>query len=244
MTVETIERWIKTGKQSYVCVTGAHGIMECQNDKRLRQIHNAAGMVTPDGMPLVWVARLLGRKRIERVYGPDLMRRMTAVSAERAYRQFYYGGAPHVAEKLRDALTRAYPKLQVADVLCPPFRELTEEEEQETVEIINAAKPDIVWVGLEYAETGILDGGPYQPHPRARHDRRRCRLRFPGRHQAPGAGVGAADRAGMDVPPVFRTAPALAPLRLYRPELHAPRRRISDPPCGPAIPACLGRPRS
>lgn len=146
--VETIERWIKTGKQSYVCVTGAHGIMECQNDKRLRQIHNAAGMVTPDGMPLVWVARLLGRKRIERVYGPDLMRRMTAVSAERAYRQFYYGGAPHVAEKLRDALTRAYPKLQVADVLCPPFRELTEEEEQETVEIINAAKPDIVWVGL------------------------------------------------------------------------------------------------
>jgi N-acetylglucosaminyldiphosphoundecaprenol N-acetyl-beta-D-mannosaminyltransferase len=146
--VETIERWIEKGKQNYVCVTGAHGIMECQNDIRLRRVHNEAGMVTPDGMPLVWVARLLGRKRICRVYGPDLMRRMTAVSAERAYRQFYYGGAPKVAEMLRDALISAYPTLQVVGTLCPPFRDLTEEEDQATVEIINAADPDIVWVGL------------------------------------------------------------------------------------------------
>jgi O-antigen/teichoic acid export membrane protein len=58
----------------------------------LRNIHNQAGMVTPDGMPLVWLAHLFGERRTERVYGPDLMRKMTAVSQLRGYRQFFYGG--------------------------------------------------------------------------------------------------------------------------------------------------------
>lgn len=146
--VETIERWIEEGARNYVCVTGAHGVMECQRDEQLRQIHNNAGMVTPDGMPLVWVSRLLGRNRTRRVYGPDLMRRMAAISAQRGYRQFYYGGAPGVATKLCCALTERHRSLQVAGVLCPPFRELTAEEDREAVEVINSTRPDILWVGL------------------------------------------------------------------------------------------------
>jgi UDP-N-acetyl-D-mannosaminuronic acid transferase (WecB/TagA/CpsF family) len=47
--------------------------MESQRDAELRQIHNAAGLVTPDGMPLVWLRRLMGFGHVERVYGPDLM---------------------------------------------------------------------------------------------------------------------------------------------------------------------------
>jgi N-acetylglucosaminyldiphosphoundecaprenol N-acetyl-beta-D-mannosaminyltransferase len=122
--------------------------MECRHDKRLRRIHNDAGLVTPDGMPLVWISRLLGRKRTRRVYGPDLMHKMTAISAQRGYRQFYYGGAPGVAEKLRCTLTDTYPTLHVVGTLCPPFRELTADEDREVVATINAARPDFVWVGL------------------------------------------------------------------------------------------------
>jgi N-acetylglucosaminyldiphosphoundecaprenol N-acetyl-beta-D-mannosaminyltransferase len=105
-------------------------------------------MVTPDGMPLVWVSRLLGRARTKRVYGPDLMRAMTALSARRGYRQFYYGGAPGVAENLRRTLTTLHPALQVAGTLCPPFRPLTPEEDRDAVGAINAARPDILWIGL------------------------------------------------------------------------------------------------
>ena len=84
--VATIERWIGARSRHYVCVTGVHGVMESRRDQRLRRIHNEAGMVTPDGMPLVWVSRRFGKSRTERVYGPDLMRKMTAVSARRGYR--------------------------------------------------------------------------------------------------------------------------------------------------------------
>jgi N-acetylglucosaminyldiphosphoundecaprenol N-acetyl-beta-D-mannosaminyltransferase len=146
--VASIERWIGEGSQNYVCITGAHGVMLSRRDPRLRDIHNAAGMVTPDGMPLVWLSRLLGSRRSERVYGPDLMRRLTAISAQRGYRQFYYGGAEGVAEQLARGLVDTYTNLQVAGQYCPPFRELTPEEDQTVVDMINAARPDIVWVGL------------------------------------------------------------------------------------------------
>jgi N-acetylglucosaminyldiphosphoundecaprenol N-acetyl-beta-D-mannosaminyltransferase len=146
--VATIERWIGERSRNYVCVTGVHGVMESRRDQRLRSIHNQAGMVTPDGMPLVWVLRLFGRSRTQRVYGPDLMRKMTAVSSRLGYRQFYYGGAAGVADELTKVLVNAYPELQVAGTLCPPFRELTPEEDQAVVDAINAARPHIVWVGL------------------------------------------------------------------------------------------------
>lgn len=60
MALETIEGWIARREPHYVCVTGVHGVMESQRDKELRWIHNAAGLVTPDGMPLVWLSRLKG----------------------------------------------------------------------------------------------------------------------------------------------------------------------------------------
>ena len=146
--VATIEHWIGERSQNYVCVTGVHGVMESRRNETLRLIHNRAGLVTPDGMPLVWLSRLLGKRGTARVYGPDLMRKMTAVSSLRGYRQFYYGGAEGVAETLKQSLLISHPELQVVGTLCPPFRALTPEEDQAVVDAINAARPDIVWVGL------------------------------------------------------------------------------------------------
>src|SRR5947207_130311 len=65
--VDTIESWITRGESHYVCITGVHGVMESQRDERLRQIHNDAGLVTPDGMPLVWLSHLRGQRSVERV---------------------------------------------------------------------------------------------------------------------------------------------------------------------------------
>jgi N-acetylglucosaminyldiphosphoundecaprenol N-acetyl-beta-D-mannosaminyltransferase len=146
--VATIERWIGERSYNYVCITGVHGVMESRRDRRLRNIHNEAGMVTPDGMPLVWLSHLLGKTRTERVYGPDLMKKMTALSSLRGYRQFYYGGAEGVADRLKQVLVGADPELEVAGTLCPPFRELTPNEDRAVVDAINAARPHIVWVGL------------------------------------------------------------------------------------------------
>jgi N-acetylglucosaminyldiphosphoundecaprenol N-acetyl-beta-D-mannosaminyltransferase len=143
-----LESWIRDRAPHYVCITGVHGVMESRRDPSLRAIHRDAGLATPDGMPLVWMSRLLGFPHVERVYGPDLMREMTAISAARGYRNFYYGGGPGTAERLRDALCGAHPGLHVVGTCCPPFRDLTPEEDDAIVAQINAARPDIVWVGL------------------------------------------------------------------------------------------------
>jgi N-acetylglucosaminyldiphosphoundecaprenol N-acetyl-beta-D-mannosaminyltransferase len=52
-------------------------------------------------MPLAFRARRLGFKPVSRVYGPDLMRRLTEVSAQKGYRQFYYeGGREPIVHRL------------------------------------------------------------------------------------------------------------------------------------------------
>lgn len=143
--LETIDGWISSRTPHYVCVTGVHGVMESQRDDELRRIHESAGLVTPDGMPLVWVAHAVGLRWVERVYGPDLMLACCGVNR---YRHFLYGGGPGLAERLADRLTARFPDLQIVGTCSPPFRALTPEEDQAMVDQINAAAPDIVWVGL------------------------------------------------------------------------------------------------
>jgi N-acetylglucosaminyldiphosphoundecaprenol N-acetyl-beta-D-mannosaminyltransferase len=143
-----IEEWIRDRAPHYVCVTGVHGVMESQCDRDLADIHNAAGLTVPDGMPMVWMSRMLGFPSVERVYGPDLMYQMTALSARRGYRNFYYGGGEGTAIRLKNVLKDKFPDLKVVGTICPPFRSLTTEEDDDIVARINAVHPDIVWVGL------------------------------------------------------------------------------------------------
>jgi len=143
-----IDRWIAEGRRDYVCVTGAHGVIESQSDPELMAIHNAAGLVLPDGMPVVWMARALSGQPVERVCGFDFLPAFAAHSAGKGYRHFFYGGAPGIPEALRDRLTRAYPGFEVVGTLSPPFRPPTPEEDAAMVGTINAARPDVVWVGL------------------------------------------------------------------------------------------------
>lgn len=146
--ISTVESWIREPRPNYVCITGVHGVIASQSDAELRKIHSQAGLVTPDGMPLVWMARLLGFRNTSRVYGPDLMRELTALSEIRGYRQFYYGGGEGLADHLAKVLTQKHPNLQIAGTYCPPFRPLTVDEDRDIVERINETNADIVWVGL------------------------------------------------------------------------------------------------
>jgi N-acetylglucosaminyldiphosphoundecaprenol N-acetyl-beta-D-mannosaminyltransferase len=143
-----IESWIAAKDRQYVCVSGIHGVMESQRDENLRAIHNAAGMVVPDGMPLVWLSRLKGFEAVERVYGPDLLLACCQRSLSTGYRHFFYGGGPGVPELLTQRLQARFPGLTVAGAYSPPFRALTPEEDAEVIRLINSARPDIVWVGL------------------------------------------------------------------------------------------------
>ncbi|MGC2856373.1 WecB/TagA/CpsF family glycosyltransferase [Novispirillum sp. DQ9] len=146
--LDTIDGWIAGGERHYVCIRDVHGVMACQKDEQLRRIHTEAGMVTPDGMPLVWMSRRLGHPETSRVCGPDFMLELCDHSRARGYRHFLYGGAPGVVEDLKANLEARYPGLEICGAYSPPFRPLSEEEDAEVVAMINAARPDILWVGL------------------------------------------------------------------------------------------------
>ena len=148
LALDVLGGWVARGERQYVCVTGVHGVMESRRDPALREIHNAAGLVTPDGMPLVWLSRLAGRSRVTRVYGPDLMLACCEAGLARGWRHYFYGGGDGVAGLLAERLTARFPGLQVAGTHTPPFRPLTAREDAGVVAHINAAAPDLVWVGL------------------------------------------------------------------------------------------------
>jgi N-acetylglucosaminyldiphosphoundecaprenol N-acetyl-beta-D-mannosaminyltransferase len=146
--VELADRWIAAGRPGYVCVTGVHGVMEAQRDSELRRILNGAAINVADGMPMSWVGRLQGFSRMDRVFGPDFMAALCGLSAERGYRNFFYGGKPGIAQLLGETLRRRFPGLEVAGSHTPPFGELNWEQERETCDLVNSLKPHIVWVGL------------------------------------------------------------------------------------------------
>ena len=147
--VAQMERWIQQrAKSHYIAVTGMHGVTEAQQDPCFKDILNAADLVVPDGMPLVWLSRIRGHSLKRRVYGPELMLSFCDQTAPKVYRHFFYGGAPGVAEQLAEILQARFTGLRVVGTCSPPFRPLTDQEEKEIVDLIQAAAPDVLWVGL------------------------------------------------------------------------------------------------
>ena len=146
--IDAIEGLMSSGHQGFICCVAAHSVMECWHDPELRRIFNAGHLATPDGMSLVWLLRLKGYGHIERVYGPDLMLAVCRASVLRGYRHFFFGSAPGVPELLAQRLRAHIPNLQIGGTYSPPFRPVTEEEDLQIVDEINAAEPDIVWVGI------------------------------------------------------------------------------------------------
>ncbi|HEY7411389.1 MAG TPA: WecB/TagA/CpsF family glycosyltransferase [Vicinamibacteria bacterium] len=148
-----VARWLRGGRRGYVCAANVHGVVEALRDPALRDVYNHAGLTVPDGMPLVWLGRLAGRSGVRRVYGPDLMLETCRLAAREGHRCYFYGGRPGVAEALAAEMTRRFPGLPVAGTQSPPFREAPggEEEaaeEEAAVKRINAARTDVLFVGL------------------------------------------------------------------------------------------------
>lgn len=143
-----IGKAIEENTKGYICVTGVHGVMEAQASEGFKKILNNGFLVTPDGMPMVWMGKFFGANEMNRVYGPDLMLNICEAGLEKNYRHFLYGGGDKVAKMLKEKLVKRYPELKIVGTFTPPFRPLNNVEEENLRESVFAAKPDIIWVGL------------------------------------------------------------------------------------------------
>jgi N-acetylglucosaminyldiphosphoundecaprenol N-acetyl-beta-D-mannosaminyltransferase len=105
-------------------------------------------LVAPDGMPTVWMGHWQGLPAMQRVFGPDLMVEIMGRAEFGSCIHFLCGGKPGVAENLRGEMLRRFPWVQIAETYSPPFRPLTEAEEEELKARVRLIHPDIIWVGL------------------------------------------------------------------------------------------------
>jgi N-acetylglucosaminyldiphosphoundecaprenol N-acetyl-beta-D-mannosaminyltransferase len=138
----------RSARGEYVTVTGAHGVVESTYDAGIRDAHQHADIVVADGMPLVWLGRLLGFGAIGRVNGPELMELIFADATLRDLRHFFYGANPTAIMALRDTLVARFGAFNMVGMHCPPMRPLGFNEDEEVITRIQQLKPHIIWVGL------------------------------------------------------------------------------------------------
>lgn len=148
LALRQIFEWVEQKKRTYVCVAPVATLVDARRDGQYLAVVNEAGMVTPDGIPVVWLARARGCKDIERTYGPDLMLEACKKGQDLGLRHFFYGGTEDTLQKLQQRLLAAYPKIIVAGSYAPPFRPEVWQEEKGIIDRINDSVADIVWVGL------------------------------------------------------------------------------------------------
>ena len=164
-TVSYIEQHLDELKGHYICVSNVHTTVTAYRDEEYRNVQNNAAMNIPDGKPLSIVQRHSGFKNAGRVPGPDLMPEIFRLSEKKGYRHYFYGSRQETLDALKVKLAEEYPKLKIAGMYSPPFRPMTEEEDEEAIRNINECNPDFIWIGL---------GAPKQEKWMAAHDGRVC----------------------------------------------------------------------
>jgi len=147
----------QAGRGGWVITPNVDFLERSRRDPGFRAILRAASLSVPDGMPLVWAARIAGEPVRERVAGSDLISSLCAEAAARGLSIFLLGGNEGTAEAAADVLVERHPELQIAGCLCPPFGFETDERELARIKTsLTAAKPDLVFVGLGSPKSELL----------------------------------------------------------------------------------------
>lgn len=146
--MDVMDGMIARREPGYVCAVAVHAVTVAQRDEEMRAALLGSSLTVPDGMPLVWAANLLGENLPHRVYGPELMRRYTRRCAEKGHRIWLYGGRDQGSlAQLALNLRRDNPGIKIVGGYSPPFRDLSQAEEDHVVAQINHDRPDVLWVG-------------------------------------------------------------------------------------------------
>lgn len=143
-----IQSWAQAGESRAVYATSVHGTMEAHDASEFREILNRADLITPDGMPLVWMLRLKGARNQQRIYGPTLMLQVLEMAARERIPVGFYGGEPNTLEILMTRIKTIYPGLQISYAFSPPFRDLHNEETMQLRQEIVSSGVRILFVGL------------------------------------------------------------------------------------------------
>jgi len=141
--VDLLELWLRWGRQAAIATPDTTALWRAQHDPELLEAYQQADLVTPDGIGLVWASRLLDTPLPGRVTGIDMVEELCRRAVARGYRLFLLGARPGVAAAAKTRLEERFPGLEIVGTHHGYF-----DGDDEVIEEINAAKPDILLVGL------------------------------------------------------------------------------------------------
>jgi N-acetylglucosaminyldiphosphoundecaprenol N-acetyl-beta-D-mannosaminyltransferase len=146
--IEFIEEKIDEGGFHQVATANVDFLMHSMRDKSLQEILCSCDLVVPDGMPILWAAKMLGSSLKERVCGVDLVPRLAKLCVDRHFSIFLLGASDAVSERAAENLKKSYPGLHIAGRYSPPARPMEQMNHEEILRKIAQAKPDILLVAF------------------------------------------------------------------------------------------------
>ncbi|MCX7595549.1 MAG: WecB/TagA/CpsF family glycosyltransferase [Fischerella sp.] len=146
--IQTILRWAIAHESKTVCVANVHMLMEAYWNPEFACVLRSADLVTPDGMPLVWMMRLLGARYQDRVAGMDILSALCELAQTLDISVFFVGSQTEILSRMRTRLEQEFPRLKIAAMEPLPFRPLTATEDEALSQKINSSGAGIVFVSL------------------------------------------------------------------------------------------------
>lgn len=143
-----LDDFVRSGAPHQIATVNMDFVRLAHSDAEFRDAVNEADLAVADGMPLVWLSRLLGARLPGRITGVDIVERGAALAAARGYSIFLLGGAPGVADAAAAELVRRHPDLRIAGTYAPPFGPFSAEEEARMLAMIREARPHMLFVAF------------------------------------------------------------------------------------------------
>ena len=153
IAIDTVRKLIATKTKGYLLFCTVSSVLSARADDSVKRAFEGAALVTPDGMPLVWLGRRAGMN-VDRVYGPDFMVELMRATGNEL-QHYFYGGAPGVAEEMTRRLKERFPELVVAGVHSPSYGLDPANPDPMDIARINEARPNIVWIGLGHPKQDL-----------------------------------------------------------------------------------------
>lgn len=146
--VSLILTWAKKHQSKVVYLANSHMLMEAYWNLHFARVLEKADIVSPDGMPLVWMLRLMGFRNQNRVAGMDVFVNLCRLASVTDISVFFLGSTPEVLGSMKRKLEKEFPQLSIAGIEPLPFYPLTTEEDEALIEKINCSGAGLIFVCL------------------------------------------------------------------------------------------------
>ena len=136
-------RLLEENRFHYVVTPNPEFLLAAEKDPDFRRVLNSADLALPDGIGVVYSAKIMGRPLKARVPGIEFAEDMLACLDERGGRLFLLGARPGVAEKAGENILARHPNITLCGTQDGYFRD------EETVLLkVASARPDLLFVCL------------------------------------------------------------------------------------------------